>query len=88
MAKSDRIKTVRAMEHIARQINDEDVFVRWLLVGVADGDIDGTEKDEDLEFYIEDDTFAELMDTFLRVMVRAYKSGGLYCDGIVSKEEA
>lgn len=55
--------------------------------GVADGDIMDDTTDEELEYYTEDSTFAELMDTFLRVMSRAYRSGGLYCDNIVSKEE-
>ena len=36
----ERIKMIKAMEYIARQINDEDVLGRWLVCGVADGDID------------------------------------------------
>lgn len=87
----ERIKMVKAMEFICRQINDEDVFEGWLLCGVADGDIrygDLTVSDiEDMEYYIEDDTFAELMGCFLRRMVRAKKSGGLYCGYVVSKGE-
>lgn len=30
---------VKAMEYIARQINDEEVLMPWLQLGVADGDI-------------------------------------------------
>ncbi len=88
----ERIKMVKAMEYITRQINDEDVFDGWLTEGVADGDIDygdvsvGTDDAEDLEYYLRDDEFADLMDTFLWVMARARKSGGLYCDKIVSKK--
>ena len=41
--------------------------------------------DDELEYYTEDDTFAELMDTFLCLMSNAKKNGGLYVDGIVSK---
>lgn len=85
MNKKLRTEVVRAMEILARSINDEDVFEGWLMCGVADGDIDETTTDEELEFYIEDETFAELMETFLRVMTRAKKSGGLYVDGVVSK---
>lgn len=91
MKKVDRIKMVKAMEYITRQINDEDVFEGWLISGVADGDIDygdlAAEDDGSIEYYTEDEHFADLMDTFLRCMKRAYKSGGLYCDGIVSKAE-
>ena len=91
MNKIERVKMVKAMEYIARQVNDEDVFMSWLSVGVADGDIaygDMDPVDENAEWYIEkDERFADLMDVFLRIMSRAYKSGGLYCDSVVSKEE-
>jgi hypothetical protein len=92
MDKCERVKMVKAMEFICRQINDEDVFEGWLLCGVADGevqyaDLDGHDKDGILDYYVEDGNFADLMHTFLRVMARARKSGGLYCDGIVDKEE-
>jgi len=83
---------VKAMEFIARQINDEEVFEGWLINGVADGDIEYGDLsvnagDED-EFgtYIDDEDFADLMQTFLRLMKKAHRSGGLYCDGVVSKE--
>ena len=82
---SRRAKVVRAMEIIARCVNDEEVFYRWLLCGVADGDIDDDTTDEDLEYYCEDKTFADLMERFLDLMTAAKKSGGLYEDRIVSK---
>lgn len=89
----ERIKMVKAMEYIARQLNDELVFDAWLTSGVEDGLIefgDLSVKDEDMEefgvkWYCEDEYFADLMDTFLRCMKRAYKSGGLCCDNVVSK---
>lgn len=88
MKKTERAKMVKAMEFIARQINDEGVFEEWLILGVADGDVTYGDLDsdyEDVEFYVEDDKeFAELMDTFLDVMVAARESGGLYCDHVVS----
>ena len=89
---AERIKMIKAMEFIARQINDEAVFEPWLAIGVADGDIklgdlSVRESDvEDLESYIEDEDFADIMDTFLGLMNGAARSGGLCCDGIVSKE--
>lgn len=89
----ERVKMVKAMELIARNINDEEIFCnRWLVAGVADGDIDYGDMSaddaavEEMEYYIEDEAFADLMDTFLRCMASAKKSGGLYCDGVVSKE--
>ena len=89
MNKNERIKMVKAMEYIARQINDEDVFAGWLVSGVADGDIDYADISEDddgtVSYYTDDERFAELMQTFLWCMKKAYKDGGLYCDGVVSK---
>ena len=88
--KVERIKMVKAMEYIARQVNDEEVFDVWLYAGVADGDIDygdldvGTDDSGFLDFYITDKNFHDLMSTFLRIMRRASKSGGLYCNGVVS----
>ena len=87
----DRLKMVKAMEFIARQINDEEVFEPWLVLGVADddieyGDLEVTTADEELlGYYAEDDTFADLMGLFLRMMARARKNGGLYCGGISSR---
>ena len=89
----ERIKMVKAMEFITRQINDEGVFEDWLSGGVADGDIKygdlevRDEDREDLAVYIEDESFADLMHTFLYVMKNASRSGGLCCDKMVDKEE-
>lgn len=88
MDKKRRGKVVKAMETIARCINDEDVFMPWLMAGVADGDITSETEDDsvDLEYYIDNDNFADLMACFLRRMVAAHKSGGLYCDGVCSEK--
>lgn len=89
--KIERITMVKAMEFIARNLNDEDVLLAWLQEGVADGDITygcvaPTFSDEsDLDYYIEDEHFADLMSLFLHLMKQACKSGGLYCDGILDK---
>ena len=83
--RKERVELVRAMELIARAVNDEDVFMTWLISGVADGDINESTTDEELDYYTEDENFADLMDTFLYLMSKAKKSGGLYADGIVSK---
>lgn len=82
MNKQYRTQLVRAMELLARTVNDEEVFEGWLMCGVADGDIDETTTDDELEYYTDDVTFSELMGTFLRLMHRAYHNGGLYADGI------
>ena len=85
----ERKKMVLAMEFIARQINDEDVFEKWLMLGVADGDIDYGSMDLNVvdEYYTEDENFKYIMSLFLRVMVGVYNSGGLYCNGIVCKDK-
>lgn len=81
-----RCEIVRAMELLARAVNNEDIFYPWLMVGVADGDIGQNTADEDLSCYIEsDEDFADLMDTFLVLMRNAYEDGGLCVDNVVSK---
>lgn len=90
MNKEERIKMVRAMEYIARCVNDEEEAFFWLDYGVADGDIKYADlsvspaDEENLSCYIDDVHFAELMNDFLHLMRRARRSGGLYCDGVVS----
>jgi hypothetical protein len=34
-----------------------------------------------------DDNFAEMMEVFLKCMKKSFANGGLYCDGIISKED-
>ena len=89
----ERIKMVKAMEFISRNLNDEEIFEAWLIDGVADGDIeygDLSVSPEDVEdewgvrYWITDEHFKDLMGLFLRLMKAANKSGGLYCDNIVS----
>ena len=87
---NERIKMVKAMEFIIRNINNESQLDLWLSDGVADGDIeygDLTVKPEDaenFEFYINDADYKGLMRDFLRIMSCASKSGGLYSDGVTS----
>ena len=73
----ERITLVKAMEFVARQCNDEEVFLCWLEDGVADGDIPygdteyAQERDNvELYHYITDEHFAVLMDDFLRLNAR------------------
>lgn len=86
----ERIKVVKAMEYIARQINDEEVFIHWLACGVPDwevpyGDLT-TDPLYDLEWMCKDDErYSDLMRVFLDCMAAAKKSGGLYSDGVTSK---
>ena len=87
----ERLTMIKCMEFIARQVNDEVVLESWLMDGVADGDIEYGEVGirvgdfEKFDYYMEDEHFADLMNSFLYTMKEARKSGGLYCDGVVSK---
>ena len=94
----ERMKLVKAMEYIARQINDESIFYGWFILGPGDGtfeygDLNVTEDDID-GYYCGGDgwsqeeadaNFSYLMRLFLNRMYNASKSGGLYCDGVVSE---
>ena len=88
--KIERKKMLLAMEFIARQVNDEDVMESWLRCGVPDGDIQYGNFDVsqiyDEDTMLEDDDFKDIMTVFLRMMKNAWKSGGLYCGGVVSDD--
>lgn len=86
--KIERQKMVLAMEYIARQVNDEDVFIGWLMTGVADGDIEYGSFDLDSvdDYYLETENFRDLMDRFLRLMRDAQISGGLFCGSVVTEQ--
>ena len=88
MNKKERIKVVRAMDTIAATLNDERDYDWWAAVGIPDGEIDETTKDEDLEWLCEDDIFPDLLFNFCRLfeMKKEKATGFLYCDGVVSKE--
>lgn len=91
MNANERIKMVKAMEFLVRQVNNEEFIGPWLDYGVADGDIEygnlevHEEDAENLEYYISDEEFSELMHLFLRIMQAAHIDGGLFCDRVVSK---
>lgn len=90
MNRIEREKMVKAMEFIARQCNDEMVFEKWLYCGVADGDIPYGQlelSDDFDDYYLNDKPFYNLMTCFLRTMTGAWKSGGLYCDGVTSADK-
>lgn len=87
MNREERIKMVKAMEYIARQVNDEEDFEYWLELGVADGDIEygDLSADDCDEYYIEDEEFSDLMFRFLCLMHMVRGKGGFACDGVLSK---
>ena len=87
MNKERRKEVVLAMETIMRCVNDERQFKRWLINGVADGDINKFDVNEVDEFYIEDDTFRNLMIMFQRIITGEYRNDGLYCDNVLAVEE-
>ena len=83
-----RVATVRAMDEIMRSLNDENKMMTWLMYGVPDGEIDENTKDEELYWLVEEDkSFADLMYWFIRIMNKVSPNGGMWVDGICSKEE-
>lgn len=90
MNKDTRKKMLVAMDFIARQMNNEGYIDLWFMYGVPDGMLDGSLDinlidDDDVMLY--DDNFAEMMEVFLKCMKKSFANGGLYCDGIISKED-
>ena len=93
MNEIERIKMVKAMEFIAHQIKDDELFNQWREGGVETkdiryGELEVNSSDESAlgYYYNSDRDFAELMHTFLWCMKEAYKSGGLFCDDVESKQ--
>jgi hypothetical protein len=83
-----RVATVRAMDEVIRSLNDENKMMTWLMYGVPDGEIDEDTKDEDLRWLVESDAgFADLMYWFIRIMNKVSPNGGMWVDGVCSKEE-
>ena len=87
MNRTEREKVLRAMETVARRLNDEEVFEAWLVNGPGDGEIEDGEPVDD--YYLEDEVFADMMDSFARLMKKATRKdeykGAFYVDGVVSK---
>ena len=80
-----RKRAILAMEMLARSVNDERAMEGWLMNGIPDGDISYGSQHEEIvdEYFTKEENFKDLIDTFMRTMIRAYNSGGLYIDGIV-----
>lgn len=80
-----RADVVRAMDMMVSTINDESLIDKWLMLGVADGDISSDTTNEEIDElgYTNDKTFGELLTLFLKLMNRA-SDDGLYFDKIVS----
>ena len=84
-----RAEVVKAMDLLASCINDESQLMGWLCVGVVDGDINNDTTLQDIVDmgYTDDGTFKDLMSAFIRYMHYAYEEGGIYCNGVVSKDK-
>lgn len=82
-----RAEAIRAMDFLARSINDEVICIDyWFCDGVADGDVNGAETDEDLDYYTEEDNFVEIAMLFVRCMNMARKDG-LYIGNVMFWDE-
>lgn len=91
MDKKERIQMLKAMEIIMRNLNDEELIMTWLSDGIPDGT--PLDDDEAFEDFIDNVTFADIMDTFVHIMMQACpknnvareRRGVLYCDGVISE---
>ena len=80
------VKTILEESGSSMLIIDRRNFADFVQDYIEYGTLDVQPDDaEDMACYIEDENFADLMDTFLWCMREARKSGGLYCDNVVSK---
>ena len=84
----ERVSVIRAMDTIVRSLNDEEYVAWWLEDGVPDGEIDEGTADEELYWLVDDDeSFADIMSTFIKIMRRQPVNGAMWVDNVLSKEE-
>ena len=84
----ERVSVLRAMDTIVRCLNDERDILWWLDSGVPDGEINEETTDEELYWLVDDDeSFADIMSTFIKIMRRQPVNGAMWVDNVLSKEE-
>lgn len=84
----ERVSIIRAMDTIVRNLNDERDILWWLDSGVPDGEINAKTTDEELYWLVDDDeSFADIMSTFVKIMRRQPINGAMWVDNVLSKEE-
>ena len=84
----ERVSVIKAMDTIVRSLNDEEYVAWWLEDGVPDGEIDEGTADEELYWLVDDDeSFADIMSTFIKIMRRQPVNGAMWVDNVLSKEE-
>lgn len=84
----ERVSVVRAMDTIVRRLNDERDILWWLDSGVPDGEINEETTDEELYWLVDDDeSFADIMSIFIKIMRRQPVNGAMWVDNVLSKEE-
>jgi hypothetical protein len=84
----ERVSVIRAMDTIVRSLNDERDILWWLDSGVPDGEINEETTDEELSWLVDDDdSFADIMSTFIKIMRRQPVNSAMWVDNVLSKEE-
>ena len=84
----ERIAVIKAMDTIIHSLNDEGDILWWLEYGVPDGEINEDTSEEDLQWLVEeDDVFADIMSTFIKIMRGQPVNGAMWVDNVLSKEE-
>lgn len=78
-------KEIRAMDTIVRCLNDEELFMAWLMSGVADGDCEYYDDMGLYEEYYEDneESFKEIVELF-RTLIKESEKDGLYIGDVVA----
>lgn len=84
----ERVSVIRAMDTVIRSLNDESDILWWLSSGVPDGEINPKTTDEELHWLVDDnESFADIMSTFIKIMRKQPVDGAMWVDNVLSKEE-
>ena len=79
MLSTDHAQQIKCMDFLIRSLNDEELTMEWLTLGVPDGDInDETTIEEIQEMYDEDD-YEDWQKLFCNLISIAYKEESYLC---------
>lgn len=72
----ERVKVLKALDTIAKTLNDEYYLENWFSYGVPDGEIDDTTQDNYLLDYVKNDKdWQNLLDLFVKLIRLASADG-------------
>ena len=82
----DRRKMILCMEFIMRNLNDEELFYRWILAGIPDDEFKFGEFNPEVvdDYYIDPENFKDFVRIFLDILKSTEEGNAIYCGAVLS----